>query len=468
MSPAPRTLLDKLWDPHVVMAMPDGRALIFIDRHLIHDGSFTAFTRLRDKGLTAARPDLALATPDHYVPTVSRSIAQVTEPSAMRVLNEFEANTGDYAIPVLPLGDGREGIVHVVGPEQGFTLPGLTLVCGDSHTSTHGALGALAFGIGASEVAHVLATQCLWQVKPKAMRIVVHGKLSPGVYSKDLALALIAKIGSGGAAGHAVEYAGTAIEALSVEARCTLCNMTIEAGGKAGFVAPDATTIEYVRGRPLAPKGALWDQAVTFWKTLASDAGASFDRSVELDGGGIQPMVTWGTSPEQAIAIAGRIPDPNGAGDESKARGMLNALEYMGLAPGQSMRDARVDQVFIGSCTNARIEDLRIAAAVVREISGKARIPTLVSPGSSSVKRMAEDEGLARVFIDAGMQWRESGCSMCVGMNGDVVGPGKRCVSTSNRNFAGRQGRDARTHLASPATAAATAMLGRIADAREA
>jgi 3-isopropylmalate/(R)-2-methylmalate dehydratase large subunit len=462
-----RTLLDKLWDPHVVMAMPDGRALLFIDRHLLHDGSFTAFTHLRDKGLPVARRDLTLAMPDHYAPTMGRSIAAVTDPSAARVLRDFDANTRDYAIPVFALGDGREGIVHVVGPEQGFTLPGVTLVCGDSHTSTHGALGALAFGIGASEVAHVLATQCLWQVKPKAMRIVVRGKLPAGVYSKDLALTIISRIGAGGAAGHAVEYAGPAVEALTVEERCTLCNMTIEAGGKAGFVAPDATTIEYVRGRAFAPKAALWDEAVAFWQTLASDAGAAFDKTVELDGGALEPMVTWGTSPEQAIPIGGTIPDPGNA-DEARGRGMTDALAYMGLAPGQSMRDAKVDQVFIGSCTNARIEDLRVAAAVVRRISGKVRIPTLVSPGSSSVKKMAEAEGLARVFIDAGMQWREAGCSMCIGMNGDLVGPGKRCLSTSNRNFAGRQGRDARTHLASPATAAATAMLGRIADAREA
>jgi 3-isopropylmalate/(R)-2-methylmalate dehydratase large subunit len=468
LSMAARTLLDRLWDPHVVLAMPDGRALLFIDRHLLHDGSFTPFTRLRDKGLQVARPDLALATPDHYVPTTGRSLAQVTEPSAVRVLHDFAANTREHRIPVLPLGDGREGIVHVVGPEQGFTLPGTTLVCGDSHTSTHGALGALAFGIGASEVAHVLATQCLWQVKPRAMRITVTGALPEGVHAKDLALAIIARIGMGGAAGHAVEYAGAAVAALSVEARCTLCNMTIEAGGKAGFVAPDRTTIAYVRGRPLAPTGDAWDRAVAFWKTLASDPGARFDREVEIDGNAIGPMVTWGTSPELAIALADRIPDPRDAADARKRDNMREALAYMGLARGQYLRDAKVDQVFIGSCTNARIEDLRVAAAVVARISGKARIPTLVSPGSGVVKAMAEAEGLAQVFLDAGMQWREAGCSMCVGMNGDLVGPGKRCVSTSNRNFPGRQGRDARTHLASPATAAATAMLGCISDSRQA
>ncbi len=464
---AARTLLDKLWDPHVVMAQPDGRELLFIDRHLLHDGSFTAFTRLRDKGLPVAQPHLALATPDHYVPTSSRSIASVMDASAARVLREFDANTREYGIPTLKLGDGREGIVHVVGPEQGFTLPGTTLVCGDSHTSTHGALGALAFGIGASEVAHVLATQCLWQVKPKAMRIRVNGTLSQGVYAKDLALALIARIGMGGAMGHAVEFAGSAIEALSIEGRCTLCNMTVEAGGKAGFVAPDETTLEYVRGRPMAPRGEMWERAAEEWRALRSDAEAHFDTVFEIDGAAVRPMVTWGTSPEQAIELGAAVPHPAGETDEARRTAMTQALAYMGLKPGQSLGDAVVDQVFIGSCTNARLSDLRVAANVVRAFAGPARIPTLVSPGSSTVKRAAEAEGLHRIFIDAGMTWGESGCSMCVGMNGDLVGPGKRCVSTSNRNFAGRQGRDSRTHLASPATAAATAMAGRLADARD-
>ncbi len=459
---APRTLLDKLWDPHVVITEPDGRALLFIDRHLLHDGSFHPFARLRDKGLTVARPDLSLATPDHYVSTSGRGIEDVKEASAVRVLRDFSRNVTEFKVPHFRLGDGREGIVHVVGPEQGFTLPGVTLVCGDSHTSTHGALGALAFGIGASEAAHVLATQCLWQVKPRAMRILVTGRLPAGVHAKDLVLAIIARIGMAGAVGHAVEYAGSAVEALSVEERCTLCNMTIEAGGKAGFVAPDATTLEYVRGRPMTPAGALWDAAVAEWKELKSDADARFDREIEIDAGSIRPMVTWGTNVEQAIAFDARVPDPRGIADNEERHGVERALEYMGLAPGQSMREAVVDQVFIGSCTNARISDLRIAAEVVQRIAGRVRVPTLVSAGSTLVKRQAEAEGLDRVFTEAGMTWGESGCSMCVGMNGDLVAPGKRCVSTSNRNFAGRQGRDSRTHLASPATAAETAMRGYI------
>ena len=456
----PRTLLDKLWDPHVVQAEPDGRTLLFIDRHLFHDGSFQAFARLREKNLPVPYPELALAMPDHYAPTDSRSLDSVKDPAARRVIGELDANTRDFRLRLLPMGDGREGIVHVVGPEQGFTLPGTTLVCGDSHTSTHGALGALAFGIGASEVAHVLATQCLWQVKPKAMRIVVRGALREGVYAKDLALAIIARIGMAGAVGHAVEYAGPAIEALSVEERCTLCNMTIEAGGRMGIVAPDQTTFEYLRGRPMAPKDGAWDAAVAEWRELRSDAGARFDREVEMDASQVAPMITWGTSVEQAMGIGEAIPDPHGARDDSVRHDMEAALEYMGLEPGQAMRDAKVDQVFIGSCTNSRLTDLRTAADVVRRIGGRARVPTLVSPGSAIVKRMAEAEGLDRVFIEAGMRWGEPGCSMCVGMNGDVVGAGQRCVSTSNRNFPGRQGRGSRTHLASPATAAATAMTG--------
>jgi 3-isopropylmalate/(R)-2-methylmalate dehydratase large subunit len=465
MPTAPRTLLDKLWDPHVVHAEPDGRTLLFIDRHLFHDGSFQAFARLREKGLPVIHPELALATPDHYAPTDSRSVQAVKDPAARRVLGELEANTRDFRLRLLPMGDGREGIVHVVGPEQGFTLPGVTLVCGDSHTSTHGALGALAFGIGASEVAHVLATQCLWQVKPKAMRIVVTGRLAPGVFAKDLALAIIARIGMAGAVGHAVEYAGEAIEALSIEERCTLCNMTIEAGGRMGFVAPDETTIAYLRGRPMAPKAERWDEAVAEWRLLASDPGARFDREVTFDASEVRPMVTWGTSVEQAIAIDGAIPEPAAMESDARRENMRQALDYMGLAPGQTLRGAAVDQVFIGSCTNGRLSDLRAAAEVVRRAGGEARVPTLVSPGSAVVKAMAEAEGLDRVFTEAGMRWAEPGCSMCVGMNGDIVAPGKRCVSTSNRNFPGRQGRDSRTHLASPATAAATAMAGVLTDA---
>lgn len=467
MARAPTTLFAKLWDAHVVTARPDGRTLVFIDRHLLHDGSFHAFARLRAKGLDVAYPALCLATPDHYVPTdAGRSLAGVKDAAVLRVLRDFEDNTERSGIPAFRIGDDRQGIVHVVGPEQGFSLPGMTLVCGDSHTSTHGAVGALAFGIGASEVAHVLATQCLWQLPPRTMRVVVNGALREGVYAKDLALELIRAIGTAGATGHVVEYAGSGVRDLTIEGRCTLCNLSIEAGAKAGFVAPDDTTYAYLEGKPMAPRGEMWEAAVASWKALRSDDGACFDREYVLEGPAVAPMVTWGTSPEQAIAIDGHVPDPATARDEDERRSMASALAYMGLAPGQPIAEAAVDQVFIGSCANSRIEDLRAVADVVRRIGGRARLPVRVSPGSGTVKRQAEREGLAETLVAAGFDWREAGCSMCVGMNGETVGPGKRCVSTSNRNFAGRQGRDARTHLVSPATAAATAMLGRLADVR--
>jgi 3-isopropylmalate/(R)-2-methylmalate dehydratase large subunit len=414
-----------------------------------------------------AFPELCLATPDHYVPTTARSMDAITDKSVVRVLDDFRNNLDRSGIPTLSLDDSRQGLVHVVGPEQGFTLPGTTMVCGDSHTTTHGALGALAFGIGASEVAHVLATQCLWQMKPKSMRVTVEGQLPAGVFAKDLALAIIGAIGTAGAAGHVVEYAGTGVAKLSIEERCTLCNMTIEAGAKAGMVAPDDVTFAYLDGRPLVPAGADWDAAVRYWRTLTTDEGAGFDKEFVIDGANVQPMVTWGTNPEQSVAIDGLVPDPRDALSEDKARSAAKALDYMALSAGQKMSDVPIDQVFIGTCTNGRIEDLRAAARVVARIGGRAQLPALVSPGSRQVKRMAEDEGLDAIFIEAGFDWRDSGCSMCVGMNGDLVPPGKRCVSTSNRNFEGRQGRDSRTHLVSPATAAATAMLGRLADARE-
>jgi 3-isopropylmalate/(R)-2-methylmalate dehydratase large subunit len=467
MTRVPSTLFAKLWEPHVVTSRPDGRTLLFIDRHLLHDGSFHAFARLREKGIAVAHPELCLATPDHYVPTSDgRSLGSVADSSVLRVLHHFNTNMRRNRIPAFPMGDARQGIVHVVGPELGFTLPGTTIVCGDSHTSTHGALGALAFGIGASEVAHVLATQCLWQLPPRTMLVVIDGRLAAGVYAKDLALALIASVGAGGAIGHVIEYAGSLVRALSIEQRCTLCNMAIEAGARAGFVAPDETTLSYLHGRPMAPIGDAWDAGVEYWSTLRSDEGARFDREYALDAGTVPPMVTWGTSPEQAVAIDGSVPDPADRYDESERRMVASALAYMGLEAGQPIALVDVDQVFIGSCTNSRIEDLRIVADLVRRIGGRARVPTLVSPGSGSVKQQAEREGLADVFVGAGFEWREPGCSMCIGMNGDIVGPSKRCVSTSNRNFAGRQGRDARTHLVSPATAAATAMLGHLADVR--
>ena len=459
------TLFEKIWNAHVVLRRDDGRTLLFVDRHIMHDGSFMPYGRLRAKGLKVAHPELTLATPDHYVPTTGRTIDAIKDASALRVVQDYTRNMADFGVHALQMGDGREGIVHVVGPEQGFTLPGTLLVCGDSHTSTHGALGALSFGIGASEVAHVLATQTIWQLRPKSMRIRVDGVLRAGVTAKDLALHIIATIGTAGATGHVVEYAGSAVEALSVEQRCTLCNMTIEAGARSGMVAPDETTFDYVRGRPLAPRGALWDQAVSGWRTLRSDPEAVFDREVVIDATGVAPMVTWGTSPEHAVALCGHVPDPGAAPDERARASHAAALDYMGLVAGQPIASIAIDQVFIGSCTNGRIEDLREAAGVIQKSGGRARVPVLVSPGSAEVKRAAEAEGLDRVFRAAGFEWREPGCSMCVGMNGDLVAAGRRCASTSNRNFAGRQGRDARTHLVSAASAAATAMAGHLAGA---
>jgi 3-isopropylmalate/(R)-2-methylmalate dehydratase large subunit len=459
------TLVDKLWNEHVVDETAGGRSLLFIDRHLIHDGSFHAFNRLKEKQVGVAHPELCLATPDHYVPTQARSVVSIKDAAIVRVLNDFDVNTHDNGIRAFALDDPRQGIVHVVGPEQGFTLPGMTLVCGDSHTSTHGALGALAFGIGASEVAHVLATQCSWQQRPRGMRIHVDGILRAGVYSKDLALFIIASIGSAGATGCAVEFCGPAITALSVEARCTLCNLSIEAGARAGLVAPDEITFRYLEGRPFSPRGQDWQAAIQYWKTLRTDPDARFDADIRIDASCIKPMTTWGTSPNQAIAIDGHVPGLSNAGSSTEAESTRAALDYMGLTAGQAIGDIDIDQVFIGSCANARIEDLRIVAATMQEISGSVKLPTWISPGSSIVKRIAEEEGIADIFLRAGAQWRESGCSMCVGMNGDVVGAGMRCVSTSNRNFAGRQGRGSRTHLVSPATAAATAMFGRLRSA---
>jgi 3-isopropylmalate/(R)-2-methylmalate dehydratase large subunit len=466
-SGVPTTLFDKIWDAHVIVRQDDGRTLLFVDRHLLHDGSFHPFARLAEKGLEVPWPALCLATPDHYVPTVGRDPATLSDPGARRVLMAFGGNVGRHGIPSLPLGDGREGIVHVVGPEQGFTLPGVTLVCGDSHTSTHGALGALAFGIGASEAAHVLATQAIWQMKPKSMRIRVDGRLADGVGAKDLVLSIIARIGADGAVGHVIEYAGSAITALSIEQRCTVCNMSIEAGARAGLVAPDDVTFAYVKGRPLAPAADRWDAALAHWRLLRTDPGARFDREVVLDAARVEPMVTWGTSPEHAVSIDGRVPDPDSVADVDKRESMASALRYMALEPGRPLGGLPIDRVFIGSCTNGRLGDLREAAAVIRRIGGRVRIPAIVSPGSMSVKRAAEAEGLDRVFLDAGLEWRDAGCSMCVGMNGDLVAAGERCASTSNRNFEGRQGREARTHLVSPATAAATALRGHLCDARE-
>jgi 3-isopropylmalate/(R)-2-methylmalate dehydratase large subunit len=460
----PKTMFAKIWDSHVVVDREDGYTLLYIDRHLMHDGSAAGFALLRERGLKLRRPDLAFATPDHYVLTDSRSSADIPDPDNRRLVEAIRSNAAASGVTLFGLDDPRQGIAHVVAPEQGITQSGQTLVCGDSHTSTHGALGALAFGIGSSEVAHVMATQCLWQRKPKAMRITVDGALAPGVAAKDVILAIIAKIGAAGAVGHVVEYAGSAIRGLSIEGRLTVCNMSIEAGGRAGMVAPDDVTFAYLEGRPFAPKEAAWDEAVARWRRLPSDEDAGFDREVTLAAEAIVPMVTWGTSPEDAVPITGRVPDPSSAPDAAKRDGMRRALAYMALVPGTPLEEVAVDRVFIGSCTNSRIEDLRAAAKVVA--GRKAAVPAWVVAGSGLVKRQAEAEGLDAVFRSAGFLWREPGCSMCVGMNGDTGRPGERIASTSNRNFVGRQGPGVRTHLVSPAMAAAAAVTGRFADVR--
>jgi 3-isopropylmalate/(R)-2-methylmalate dehydratase large subunit len=459
-----QTMFEKIWQRHVVVDRDDGYTLLYIDRHLMHDGSAAGFARLRELGLKLRRPDRGFATPDHYVLSNSRSIQDIPDPHHRRLVEQIKENTAASGVTLFDLGDERQGIAHVVGPEQGVTQPGLTLVCGDSHTSTHGAVGALAFGIGSSEVAHVMATQCLWQRKPKAMRVSVEGTLGPGVTAKDVILAIIAKIGTAGAVGHVIEYAGSAIRGLSIEGRLTLCNMSIEAGGRAGMVAPDETTFAYLKGRPFAPAGEAWDRAVALWRTLPSDPQAVFDRDVSLDAAAITPMVTWGTSPEDALSITACIPEPSTAPDAAKQDSMRRALDYMGLVPGTPLEQVSVDRVFIGSCTNSRIEDLRMAAKVAQ--GRKVVVPSWVVAGSGLVKRQAEAEGLDRIFREAGFEWREPGCSMCVGMNGDTGQPGERIASTSNRNFIGRQGRGVRTHLVSPAMAAAAAVSGHFTDVR--
>ena len=459
----PLTLFDKVWAAHEIARRDDGEALLWVDRHFVHEGSFHAFSRLQERGASVAEPGLTFGVADHYVPTRG-SRREIANPEIARMVRQVEDNTAKHHVKLFGLDDPRQGIVHVVGPEQGLTLPGLLVVCGDSHTSTHGALGAYAFGIGASEVAHVLMTQTIWQKKPKRMRITVDGATAPGISAKDIILAIIARIGAGGATGHAIEYAGAAIRALSIEGRLTLCNMSIEAGARCGMVAPDEVTFAYLEDRPYAPKGATFDQAVEAWSSLVSDDGASFDQEVSLDAASIAPVVTWGTSPEDALPIDASVPDPAREPDETRAKYLREALDYMGIAPGKKLTDIAIDRIFIGSCTNARIEDLRAAAAV---LSGRvSKVPGLVSPGSSSIKRQAEQEGLDRIFKDAGLEWVESGCSMCVGINGDLVAAGERCASTTNRNFRGRQGQGARTHLMSPAMVAAAAVSGKLADVR--
>ena len=462
---SPRTLVDKIWDRHLVQARAYGPSLLYIDRHIIHDGSFHAFEMLGKRGLPVARRRQTFGTPDHYVPTHGRSASDAPTQEIGRMVDLFESNVAAFGVPNFPLNDERQGIELVIGPEQGITLPGMVLVCGDSHTSTHGALGALAFGIGASENAHVLATQTLWQYRPKRMRIRVEGVRGAGVSAKDIILAIIAQIGAHGGSGHVLEFAGSTISALSVEERLTICNMSIEAGARAGLVAPDDTTLQYLLGRPFAPSGAEWDKAVAFWRALHSDDGVVFDRDVDVDASRITPMVTWGTSPEDGVSIEGTVPDPALAKDASRRARMQDALTYMGLTPGTPMQEIAVDRVFIGSCTNSRIEDLRAAAAILK--GGTVRIPTLIAPGSGLVRAQAEAEGLGDIFRQAGADWRYAGCSMCVGMNGDLAGSGQRVASTSNRNFPGRQGQGARTHLMGPAMAAAAALSGRFSDVRQ-
>lgn len=462
-----KTLYDKLWDSHIVRCDADGTCLLYIDRHLVHEvTSPQAFEGLRVAGRKPWRTASNLAVADHNVPTTDRSQG-IADPVSRLQVATLDENCHHFGITEFGMNDRRQGIVHVIAPEQGATLPGMTIVCGDSHTSTHGALGALAFGIGTSEVEHVLATQCLIQKKSKSLRLNVEGCLSDGVTAKDMVLAIIGQIGTAGGTGYTIEYAGSAVRALSMEGRMTVCNMTIEAGARAGLVAVDETTIEYVSGRPFAPHGTTWDRAVHAWGQLHSDADAQFDAEVTLSGADIEPQVSWGTSPEMVVPIDGRIPDPDDEPDPIKRQGILDALNYMDLKPHTPIQEVRPDKVFIGSCTNGRIEDLRAAAQVAqgRRIAETIKL-AMVVPGSGPVKRQAEAEGLDRIFTDAGFEWREPGCSMCLAMNADRLEPGERCASTSNRNFEGRQGRGGRTHLVSPAMAAAAAVCGHFADAR--
>ncbi|MFN2628156.1 MAG: 3-isopropylmalate dehydratase large subunit [Gaiellaceae bacterium] len=460
-----KTLFEKIWESHVV-AEPEGEpALLYVDLHLIHEvTSPQAFEGLRLEGRPVRRPDLSVATMDHNVPTEE---GPVRDPLAHRQLEALRANCEEFGVPLFATGSGREGIVHVIGPELGLTQPGMTIVCGDSHTSTHGAFGALAFGVGTSEVEHVLATQCLPQRRPRTMRLSFSGELPPGVTSKDAILAAIGQIGVAGGVGHVIEYAGEAMRGLTMENRMTICNMSIEAGARAGMIAPDETTYAYLEGRPGAPQGAAWERALDRWRALATEPGASFDSEVTVDVAGLAPQVTWGTNPEMVVPVHGEVPDPSDYDDPEQRSAVERALAYMGLVPRTRIEDIAVDRVFIGSCTNARIEDLRAAAIVVAGRSVHPSVRALVVPGSAGVKRQAEAEGLDRVFTDAGFEWRRAGCSMCLGMNPDILEPGERCASTSNRNFEGRQGSGGRTHLVSPALAAAAALAGHFVDPRE-
>ncbi len=466
-----KTLFEKVWDSHIVRPQSDDYpAVLYIDLHLVHEvTSPQAFTELRERGLKVRRPERTIATMDHSTPTTPRNaqgVIPVDDPQAKAQLNQLEQNCADFGIPLYALGTENQGIVHVIGPEQGLTQPGMTIVCGDSHTSTHGAFGALAFGIGTSEVGHVLASQCLLQYRPQTCEVRVDGRLQPGVTSKDIILAIIAKIGVGGGTGYVFEYTGEAIRALSMEERMTVCNMSIEGGARAGMIAPDDTTFDYVAGRPYAPQGAAWDETVARWRTLPTDEGAVYDKTITLDANTLAPMITYGTNPGMGMPIDGTIPDPANLDDASARVTLEKALRYMDLQPGQRLLGQPVDVVFIGSCTNSRISDLRQAANLMRGRKVADGVRVLVVPGSQQVKKQAEEEGLHQVFIDAGADWREAGCSMCIAMNGDQLQPGQYAVSTSNRNFEGRQGKGGRTFLASPLTAVATAVTGTVTDAR--
>ncbi|CAM4136276.1 3-isopropylmalate dehydratase large subunit [Bordetella tumbae] len=463
---APRTIFEKIWNDHVILTRPDGTALLHVDRNLVHEGSFHAFASLRVEGRKVRHPHQNFAVTDHYAPTVDRNrgMAAISDPERREMIVLLRENARDYGVRHFDLDDPDQGIVHVIGPELGLSQPGLLITCGDSHTSTHGALGAYAFGIGQSQLRQVLATQTIWQKKPKTMRIQVEGAVGPGVSAKDIVLSIIAKIGAGGATGYMIEYAGSAIRTLSMEGRLTVCNMSIEAGARTGMVSPDDTTFAYLKGRRYAPKGAQWDQAVAQWRRLATDDDAPFDREVSLDAAAIAPMVTWGTSPEDALPIDGVVPEPQSAGNPDDRARMEKALRYMDLVPGSRLDRIEIDRVFIGTCTNGRIEDLRAAAEILK--GRKTVVPAWVSPGSTATKRQAEAEGLDLIFKQAGFEWRDSSCSACAAMNGDHIAQGERCASTSNRNFEGRQGVGARTHLVSPAMAAAAAVTGRLTDVR--
>jgi 3-isopropylmalate/(R)-2-methylmalate dehydratase large subunit len=463
----PRTLFDKIWEDHVVERLEDETCLLYIDRHLVHEvTSPQAFEGLRAAGRRVHAPQSTIAVVDHNVPTSDRSQG-IKEPESRLQVETLQENVQEFGVPFFDVLDRRQGIVHIIGPEQGISLPGMTIVCGDSHTSTHGAMGALAFGIGTSEVEHVLATQTLQQKPAKNMLVRVEGTLPPGCTAKDVVLAIIGKIGTAGGNGHVIEYAGSVIRALDMAGRLTVCNMSIEGGARAGLIAPDETTFAYIKGRPFAPKGEDFDRAVAYWRTLPSDPGAHYDTIVEMDGSEIAPMVTWGTNPEAVLPITGSVPDPEDTLDEAKRAQVQRMLDYMGLTPGMKLTEIPVDVVFIGSCTNARIEDLRAAAGVVRGRKVAENVRGLIVPGSGLVKKQAEDEGLDQIFLDAGFEWREAGCSMCLAMNPDKLLPGQRCASTSNRNFEGRQGQGGRTHLLSPAMAAAAAVTGHLTDIRE-